>query len=54
MLEKEKQKNTFKPQIAQSSETLALQRKKKVAVQLGIDVSEVEAKNIDPIEFLRA
>jgi hypothetical protein len=25
-----------------------------VAAQLGIDVSEVEAKNIDPVEFLRA
>lgn len=50
----ESKKNTFKPKIDQSSETLALQRKKKVAVQLGIDVDEVEARNIDPVEFLRA
>ena len=25
-----------------------------MAVQLGIDVAEVEARNIDPVEFLRA
>jgi len=50
----ENSKNSFKPQIAQTSELLALQRKKKVAAQLGIDMAEVDARDIDPVEFLRA
>ena len=50
----ENSKNSFKPKIAVNSEMLALQKKKKVAAQLGIDIDEVDARDIDPVEFLRA
>ena len=33
---------------------MALQRKRKLAQQLGIDVDKLEEMNIDPVEFLRA
>lgn len=46
--------NTFKPEIGQSSELLAKERKKKIALQLGIDPEEVEQNHIDQFELLRA
>lgn len=52
--EKELSSMTFKPQIDESSQQMALQRKKKLAAQLGIDVEEVEKGDVDPAEFLRA
>ena len=52
--EKELSAMTFKPQIDESSQQMAMQRKKKLAAQLGIDVEEVEKGDVDPAEFLRA
>jgi hypothetical protein len=54
MVQQERNKNSFKPKLAEGSEKLAMMRKKKVAAQMGIDEADIDSRNIDPVELLRA